>query len=117
MGYPGEQRHCAKADSLGRVAGPAHIGVLLPKIFSRTRLHRVTRSPQRSRVVDVGDYTQVSLKGRVSSMASSNARKRAARDYQRQFPGTPYPVALRAVTPADDRLTSTFHELAGDAGL
>ncbi|MFA5607154.1 MAG: hypothetical protein WDA07_08200 [Leucobacter sp.] len=50
-------------------------------------------------------------------MASSNARKRAARDYQRQFPGTPYPVALRAVTPADDRLTSTFHELAGDAGL
>lgn len=37
-------------------------------------------------------------------MTSSNARKRAARDYQKRFPGTPYPVALRAVARADGSL-------------
>lgn len=52
----------------------------------------------------MGDYGQMSLKGLVSFMASSNARKRAARDYQRQFPGTPYPVALRAVSHAQNSL-------------
>ena len=37
-------------------------------------------------------------------MASSNAGKRAARAYQQRFPGTPYPVALRAVARADGSL-------------
>lgn len=78
--------------------------VLPPKAFSEDQTQRVTRSQQRSCVVDVGDYTQVSLKGLVISMASSNARKRAARDHQRRFPGTPYPVALRAVSHADSSL-------------
>lgn len=55
----------------------------------------------------------MSLKGIVISMASSNARKRAARDYQRQFPGTPYPVALRAVSRGDDRLRVVVGEATG----
>lgn len=37
-------------------------------------------------------------------MASSNAGKRAARAYQQRFPGTPYPVALRAVARVDGAL-------------
>lgn len=46
-------------------------------------------------------------------MASSNARKRAARDHQRRFPGTPYPVALRAVTHADSALQVVIGKAAG----
>lgn len=46
-------------------------------------------------------------------MASSNARKRAARDHQRRFPGTPYPVALRAVSHAESSLQVVIGEAAG----
>ena len=50
MRYLGRQRHCAKADSLGRVAAPAHIGVLLPKISPRTRLIG-SRAPNKDRTL------------------------------------------------------------------
>lgn len=46
-------------------------------------------------------------------MASSDARKRAARDCQRQFPGTPYPIALRAVSQGPDSLQVTIGETDG----
>ena len=47
------------------------------------------------------------------SMASSNARKRAARAHQRRFPGTPYPVALRAVSHAQNALQVVIGVAAG----
>ncbi|MFW0154383.1 hypothetical protein ACNUDN_31990 (plasmid) [Mycobacterium sp. smrl_JER01] len=61
----------------------------------------------------MGDYGHMSLKGLVISMASSNARKQAARDYQRQFPGTPYPVALRAVSHSQNSLQVVIGVAAG----
>lgn len=61
----------------------------------------------------MGDYGQMSLKGLVISMASSNARKRAARAHQRRFPGTPYPVALRAVSHAQNALQVVIGVAAG----
>ena len=83
---------------------PAHIGIATEQLSGDQTL-RVTRSQQRSCVVDVGGCAHASLKGFVIfEMASSNARKQAAREHQRRFPGTPYPVALRAVSHAGNSL-------------
>lgn len=55
----------------------------------------------------------MSLKGLVISMASSNARKRAAREHQQRFPGTPYPVALRAVSHGEEALQVVIGKAGG----
>lgn len=46
-------------------------------------------------------------------MASSNARKRAAREHQQRFPGTPYPVALRAVSHGEEALQVVIGKAGG----
>lgn len=87
--------------------------VLLPKISPRTRLTG-SRAPNKDRALfDVGDYAQLSLKGLLIAMASSNARKRAAREHQQRFPGTPYPVALRAVSHGEQALQVVIGKAGG----